>query len=120
MTTPRRPPKDPLDHDPAAVLAARQATGLTQYDVADALGVSRSLVAEIELGTRNATPPTIEKLAALYGCSVAQLERKRESPPTSPADVDLPDMRIGQRAEPDDVPERQPAPATASTEVRTR
>jgi transcriptional regulator with XRE-family HTH domain len=73
----RKRPKDPLDHEPKAVSYAREQSGLTQRQVADLCGVTRSLIAEIELGTRNATPAMIGKLAAALNCPRVVLERKR-------------------------------------------
>lgn len=104
-TATRRPPKDPLDHSPAAVLAARLDADLTQQEVADACGVSRSLIAEIELGTRNATPAMIAKLAALYSRPVTHLEREREPETAQAADVAVQELPGDERAVPDDVPE---------------
>jgi len=74
----RRTPKNPLDHEPEAVIYAREMAGLTQQQLADRCNVSRSLITEIELGTRNATPATIRKLAAALNCPRVVLERKRD------------------------------------------
>ena len=41
-------------------------------------GVTRSLITEIENGTRNATPAMILKLAKALNCPKVVLERKRE------------------------------------------
>ncbi|MEV7422816.1 helix-turn-helix transcriptional regulator [Streptomyces sp. NPDC091212] len=76
---PRRPPKYPLDHEPEAVTYARKKAGLTMTDLADQLGVSLSLVSEIESGTRNATPLIQQRMAAVLNCPVVVLERKREA-----------------------------------------
>jgi transcriptional regulator with XRE-family HTH domain len=48
--------------------------------------VSKSLITEIENGTRNATPPMIRKLAEALNCPRVILERKREPDTTPPAD----------------------------------
>jgi DNA-binding XRE family transcriptional regulator len=76
----RNPPKDPLDHEPSAVTYARAQAGLTKTQLAEACGVSVSLISEIEAGTRNATPAMILKLAAALNCPRVILERKRENP----------------------------------------
>jgi transcriptional regulator with XRE-family HTH domain len=73
----RNKPKDPLDHEPAAVTYAREQAGLTKTQVATRCGVSVSLISEIEAGTRNATPAMIAKLASLLNCPRVVLERKR-------------------------------------------
>ncbi|WP_433225413.1 helix-turn-helix domain-containing protein [Actinomadura formosensis] len=72
----RKRPKDPLDHEPAAVEYARRQAGLSKQQLADMCGVSRSLISEIELGTRNATPAMIRKLAVALNCPRVILERK--------------------------------------------
>ena len=76
----RRPPKDPLDHEPEAVTWAREQAGLTRAQVAEALGVSAGLISEIEKGTRNATPARIRQLAAVFNCPKVVLERKKYAP----------------------------------------
>lgn len=73
----RTKPKTPLDHEPEAVTWARDAAGLTKTELAAAVGVSLSLISEIERGTRNAGPPLIKKLAAALNCPVVVLQRKR-------------------------------------------
>ena len=74
----RKRPKDPLDHEPEAVAYARRNAGLSQQQLADMCGVTRSLITEIENGTRNATPAMILKLAKALNCPKVVLERKRE------------------------------------------
>jgi DNA-binding XRE family transcriptional regulator len=76
--TRRNPPKDPLDQEPAAVTYARVQAGLTKTALAEACGVSLSLISEIEAGTRNATPAMIRRLADALNCPRVVLERKRE------------------------------------------
>lgn len=77
MAGQRNQPKEPLDHEPAAVTYAREQAGLTRTQVAAACGVSLSLISEIEAGTRNATPAMIIKLASALNCPRVVLERKR-------------------------------------------
>lgn len=69
-------PKEPLDHEPAAVTYAREQAGLTKTHVAKLCGVSVSLISEIEGGTRNATPAMLIKLADVLNCPRVVLERK--------------------------------------------
>jgi transcriptional regulator with XRE-family HTH domain len=73
----RIPPKDPLDHEPQAVTYAREKAGLTKTALAQALGVSVSLISEIESGTRNCTPERLRRMAEVLNCPVVVLERKR-------------------------------------------
>jgi transcriptional regulator with XRE-family HTH domain len=80
----RRSPKRPLNHKPAAVRKARERTGLTRTEVASELGVSLSLISEIEGGTRNATPAMILRLAALLDCDPDSLRRRRLGPQQKP------------------------------------
>ena len=75
----RTKPKDPLDHEPAAVTWARERSGLTKTQLAERAGVSLSLISEIEKGTRNATPPLLLKIAEALNCPVVFLERRRDS-----------------------------------------
>jgi transcriptional regulator with XRE-family HTH domain len=83
----RRPPKDPLDHNPAAVTEAREAAKLTKAYVAERLGVSAGLVGEIEKGTRNATPERIEQLAEIFGIPADRLRLRPGQPPARLAAV---------------------------------
>ncbi|HEX6468448.1 MAG TPA: helix-turn-helix transcriptional regulator, partial [Streptosporangiaceae bacterium] len=77
MSGRRTTPKDPLDHEPAAVTYAREQAGLTRTQLAVACGVSLSLISEIESGSRNATPAMLNKLADALNCPRVVLERKR-------------------------------------------
>jgi transcriptional regulator with XRE-family HTH domain len=52
---------------------ARETTRLTQSDVATALGIPRSGVADIERGQRNVTVLELRRLAQLYGRDLAWL-----------------------------------------------
>lgn len=100
----RRTPKRPLDHQPEAVTYAREQAGLTQTQLADMCGVTKSLVCEIEAGTRNATPAMIRKLASALNCPRVILERKRESEaPTSTAGP-MRELRNDERAVEQEVP----------------
>jgi len=59
----------PVDQQELArrLKAAREASRLTQEDVARNLGVSRSTIAQMELGNRAVTSLELDKLAYLYG-----------------------------------------------------
>jgi Zn-dependent peptidase ImmA (M78 family)/DNA-binding XRE family transcriptional regulator len=59
----------PVDQEELArrLKAAREASHLTQDDVARHLGVSRSTVAQMELGNRAVTSLELDRLAYLYG-----------------------------------------------------
>lgn len=74
-TRPRR--ITPVDHDPEAITWARKAKRWTKSRLAHELGISVSLMAEIEKGTRNATPEKLHRLAEVLNCPVSMLERKR-------------------------------------------
>ena len=69
--------KELKDHEPVAVIYAREKAGLTKADVARELGVTLSLISQIESGKRNATPAMIRRLEQVFNCPVVVLERKR-------------------------------------------
>jgi transcriptional regulator with XRE-family HTH domain len=73
----RKRAKHPLDHEPTAVTYARQKAGLTKTQLAETLGVSLSLISEIEAGTRNCTFAMQKRMAEALNCPVVVLERKR-------------------------------------------
>lgn len=105
MPKSKRAPRE-LNQDPVSFRWARKKSGLTQTALAARSGVSRTLIVEIEAGTRNATDENLIKLAEAMNCPVVVLERKREPQTTPAADVDVPTpMRNAERAEPRDVPE---------------
>lgn len=74
----RRRQSSPLHHEPEAVIYAREKAGLTRAEVARLVGISPQLMGYIERGIRNATPPTLQRLAEALNCPVVVLERKRE------------------------------------------
>jgi transcriptional regulator with XRE-family HTH domain len=78
-------PKEPRDHEAAAVRWAREQSGLTQTQLASMLGVSLSLICQIESGKRNATPAMIRRLAEALNCPRVVLERKRDPEPNGAA-----------------------------------
>lgn len=85
MPNPNRAPAR-LNQEPSAVRWARKKSGLTQTQLAERAGLARTLVVEIEGGTRSATDENLIKLAEAMNCPVVVLERKREPEAgTSPA-----------------------------------
>ena len=58
----------------------RENAGYTQSNIAAFMGVDQSLVSKIEKGERALSVDMIEKLAALYGVSVEQLENEQVEP----------------------------------------
>jgi Helix-turn-helix. len=77
MRSPTRTPRR-LRHEPAALTYAREQAGLTRTQLAERLGVSLSLVSEMESGTRSATPEMLNQLAEALNCPRVVLESKRE------------------------------------------
>jgi transcriptional regulator with XRE-family HTH domain len=67
---------------PVTLVTLRARLGLTQDDVAAALGISRSLYAAVEQGKRAASVPETAALAAALHTSVDQVRRAL---PPSPA-----------------------------------
>lgn len=57
----------------ARLRKARDAVGLSQADVATALGIPRSGVADFERGLRNVTALEMRRLSRLYGQDIAWL-----------------------------------------------
>lgn len=116
MPNPHRAPTR-LNQEPAAVRWARKRSGLTQAALAKRAGLSRSLVVEIEGGTRNATDENLIKLAEAMNCPVVVLERKREPKAPTAAASPMPesavrgDERAAQRgSNEDELPEVRYAP----------
>ena len=68
---------------------ARRSRGLTQVDIAPALGVSRSTVAQMENGKRAVKAKDIDRLALLYGCSTSELLSSTDSSATPREDIVL-------------------------------
>lgn len=110
----RRRQKQPLDHEPEAVKYARSQSGLTQQQLADLCGVSKSLITEIENGTRNATAPMLNKLAYALNCPRVVLERKREPTTAEAASSRVPELRDEERTDPVDVQTVRPVEREAS------
>lgn len=53
--------------------ALRAATGLTQEELADVLGIHRTYIGGLERGERNVTLQTVERLAASLGITAMSL-----------------------------------------------
>lgn len=66
-----------LDHEPEAVMYARDKAGLKQSEAASALGISAPYLSQIEKGIRNAGPALLNKMSEVYNCPRVILERKR-------------------------------------------
>jgi len=64
----------------ARLRAAREARGLTQSEVAVALGVSRPLLVAIEQGSREVQPAELVTLAGIYATPVSELLRATQPP----------------------------------------
>ena len=59
----------------AGVAPRRRAAGFTQQELADALGISRSLVAMIETGQAWPISSILPAMAEMLGCSIDELYR---------------------------------------------
>lgn len=66
-----------LDHEPEAVVYAREKAGLRQAEASRQLGCSAPYLSQIEKGIRNAGPAMLNKMADVYNCPRVVLERKR-------------------------------------------
>lgn len=115
MANPRRVPKR-LNHEPKAVRWARERSGLSQTALAKRAGLARTLVVEIEKGTRSATPENLLKLAEAMNCPVVVLERKREPETAPPAarPVPEPGMQGDERTDEPALPELRGTPVGGS------
>lgn len=59
----------------AGVAPRRRSAGLTQQELADAVGISRSLVAMIETGQAWPISSILPAMAEMLGCSIDELYR---------------------------------------------
>lgn len=59
----------------AGVAPRRRAAGLTQQEMADALGISRSMVAMIETGKAWPIASILPAMAETLGCNIDELYR---------------------------------------------
>lgn len=67
----------PFNHNPEAVTKARDDAGFSKTELARGLGVSQSLISEIEGGTRNAREDLLERMAEFLSCDVADLRAEQ-------------------------------------------
>lgn len=58
---------------PNNLKALRKRAGLTQYDVADKLGVTQPQIYNFEKGVRKLSRPEMERFAKLYNCNVEEI-----------------------------------------------
>lgn len=63
----------------AEVLRARQEMGLTQADLAEAVGTTRSVISRLESGRHSPTLDTLTQVAEALGCSL-EVRFVRKSP----------------------------------------
>jgi transcriptional regulator with XRE-family HTH domain len=68
-----KPRKRPLTQDPAEVWRRRGEAGLGQSEAAARIGISRQHLSNIERGVKAAGPAVLNRIAATYGCRVAEL-----------------------------------------------
>jgi transcriptional regulator with XRE-family HTH domain len=73
--------KPEFNQDPRAVTRARTKAKMAKVDLARAVGCSRSLITEIEGGTRNAREELLAAMAKVLDVPVEQLRRKRPGEP---------------------------------------
>ncbi|MFO0798970.1 MAG: helix-turn-helix transcriptional regulator [Gemmataceae bacterium] len=63
--------------------AAREKSGLSQYQAADAAGVHQVSIAKYETGKATPTLPILYKLADAYGVAVCDLLPEGDRPPAA-------------------------------------
>lgn len=64
---------NPMNHSPDSVKRARERAGLNLTQLAERVGCSKSLISEIESGTRNCTPARLDAIAGVLGVRTATL-----------------------------------------------
>lgn len=62
-----------MPDQPSPIRAARIAAGMTQQQLADALGVAQQSVTRWETGEREPRVSTLKRIAAVLGCDVTAL-----------------------------------------------
>ena len=70
-----------------AIATMRLYHGLRQREVCDRIGMSTSMMSQIEKGTRNPTLPTLDRISALYEIPTSMLAYVAEAialPPGTP------------------------------------
>lgn len=62
-----------MPDQPSPIRAARIAAGMTQQQLADALGIAQQSVARWEAGEREPRVSTLRRIAAVLGCDLSAL-----------------------------------------------
>lgn len=62
-----------MPDQPSLIRAARIAAGMTQQQLADALGIAQQSVARWETGEREPRVSTLRRIAAVLGCNLSAL-----------------------------------------------
>lgn len=62
-----------MPDQPSPIRAARIAAGMTQQQLADALGIAQQSVARWETGEREPRVSTLKRIAAVLGCDLSVL-----------------------------------------------
>lgn len=62
-----------MPDQPSPIRAARIAAGMTQQQLADALGVAQQSVTRWETGEREPRVSTLRRIAAVLGCDLSAL-----------------------------------------------
>jgi transcriptional regulator with XRE-family HTH domain len=99
--------RKPTHQDPDAVYEARDRADMTQQQLADLVGCSKSLICEIEYGTRNAGPERLKLIAKVLKVPVSTLRAQSEPrrPATPTAAVGVQPVRHEERAGTEDLPQ---------------
>ena len=79
VESPEGRPRRPFNHEPVAVVAARERAGLNKTQLAQLSGVSQQLISKIESGERNATPRVLARIARAVNLPIVMLEAKRDT-----------------------------------------
>ena len=97
MTRGRRPSK-PAPYFGQRMAAFRVAKGLTQYQLADALGMKRDLIAYYERAAKNPSLELVKKIADFFGVTVGEMlndTAKGRSKPGPPSKLEELTARLG-------------------------
>ena len=68
-----RKPSSPAPYFGRRLAAFRAAKGLTQYQLAEALGITRNLVVYYERAAKNPSLETVQKIADFFGVTVGEM-----------------------------------------------
>ena len=97
MTRGRRPSK-PAPYFGQRLAAFRTAKGLTQYELADALGLTRDMVVYYERKSPNPSLELVKKIADFFGVTVGEMlndTAKSRSKPGPPSKLEELTARLG-------------------------